>query len=162
MTTNIYIRGVKELNWTTFNGKLWQRNYYEHIIQDGDDYDRIATMTLISVESCNKFSALFVHRVLITAMHTHIVIIYCFIFMGYKYPFNPYYAYCPYEECQSVLSKLQLKHIPKISYITGHHEIAHTVQKGVQLVRPDLGISNFVYTQFFIEYCRFRSVYQFL
>jgi len=42
MTTNAYIRGVKELNWTPFNRKLWQRNYYEHIIRDGNDYGRIA------------------------------------------------------------------------------------------------------------------------
>lgn len=33
MTTNEYIRAVKELNWTPFPGKLWQRNYYEHIIR---------------------------------------------------------------------------------------------------------------------------------
>jgi len=33
MTTNEYIRGVKTLNWTPFPGKLWQRNYYEHIIR---------------------------------------------------------------------------------------------------------------------------------
>ena len=34
MTTNEYIRGVKQLNWKPFNGKLWQRNYYEHIIRN--------------------------------------------------------------------------------------------------------------------------------
>jgi len=34
MTTNEYIRGVKQFNWKPFNGKLWQRNYYEHIIRD--------------------------------------------------------------------------------------------------------------------------------
>jgi REP element-mobilizing transposase RayT len=34
MTTNDYIRGVKNLNWERFDGKLWQRNYYEHIIRD--------------------------------------------------------------------------------------------------------------------------------
>ncbi len=34
MTTNEYIRGVKNLGWTPFNGKLWQRNYYEHIIRN--------------------------------------------------------------------------------------------------------------------------------
>jgi putative transposase len=33
MTTNEYMRGVKELNWPPFQGKLWQRNYYEHIIR---------------------------------------------------------------------------------------------------------------------------------
>ena len=32
MTTNEYIRGVKELGWPRFDRKLWQRNYYEHVI----------------------------------------------------------------------------------------------------------------------------------
>jgi REP element-mobilizing transposase RayT len=27
MTTNEYIRGVKQLEWTRFDGRLWQRNY---------------------------------------------------------------------------------------------------------------------------------------
>ncbi len=34
MTTNEYIRGVKNNGWRRFNGKLWQRNYWEHIIRD--------------------------------------------------------------------------------------------------------------------------------
>lgn len=34
MTTNEYIRGVKQLNWKPFAGKLWQRDYYEHIIRN--------------------------------------------------------------------------------------------------------------------------------
>ena len=34
MTTNAYIRGVKESNWPTFPGRLWKRNYYERIIRD--------------------------------------------------------------------------------------------------------------------------------
>lgn len=34
MTTNEYIRGVKQSNWKPFMGKLWQRNYYEHIIRN--------------------------------------------------------------------------------------------------------------------------------
>lgn len=33
MTTNAYIRGVKQLGWTPFPGKLWQRNYYEHVVR---------------------------------------------------------------------------------------------------------------------------------
>ena len=37
MTTNMYIRGVKYHNWPPFNKKLWQRNYYEHIIRNEDD-----------------------------------------------------------------------------------------------------------------------------
>jgi REP element-mobilizing transposase RayT len=34
MTTNDYIHNVKQNHWKSFNGKLWQRNYYEHIIRD--------------------------------------------------------------------------------------------------------------------------------
>ena len=34
MSTNEYIRNVKNNNWTPFNKKLWQRNYYEHIIRN--------------------------------------------------------------------------------------------------------------------------------
>jgi len=41
MTTNEYIRGVKQYGWKRFNGKLWQRNYYEHIIRSTDEYERI-------------------------------------------------------------------------------------------------------------------------
>lgn len=42
MTTNEYIRGVKHLGWEPFDGKLWQRNYYEHIIRNEKSYLRIA------------------------------------------------------------------------------------------------------------------------
>ncbi len=38
MTTNNYIRGVKQCNWMPFDGKLWQRNYYEHIIRNEREY----------------------------------------------------------------------------------------------------------------------------
>ena len=41
MTTNEYIRGVKQYGWKRFDGKLWQRNYYEHIIRSTDGYERI-------------------------------------------------------------------------------------------------------------------------
>ena len=41
MTTNEYIRGVKQSHWQPFAGKLWQRNYYEHIIRNQGDYERI-------------------------------------------------------------------------------------------------------------------------
>ncbi len=34
MTTNAYIKGVKSGEFLPFNKKLWQRNYYEHIIRD--------------------------------------------------------------------------------------------------------------------------------
>jgi putative transposase len=29
-----YVRGVKGLSWPAFAGRLWQRNFYEHIIRD--------------------------------------------------------------------------------------------------------------------------------
>jgi REP element-mobilizing transposase RayT len=32
------IRGVKTKKWLPFDGKLWQRNYYEHIIRDEQSY----------------------------------------------------------------------------------------------------------------------------
>lgn len=42
MTTNEYIRGVKNMGWQRFDGKLWQRNYWEHIIRNDYEYERIA------------------------------------------------------------------------------------------------------------------------
>ena len=41
MTTNVYIQNVKENNWPHFNKRLWQRNYYEHVIRDENDLKRI-------------------------------------------------------------------------------------------------------------------------
>jgi putative transposase len=42
MTTNEYIRGVKIHNWERFYKKFWQRNYWEHIIRNEAEYNRIA------------------------------------------------------------------------------------------------------------------------
>ncbi len=42
MTTNEYIRGVKNDGWPAFNGKLSQPNYWEHIIRDEKSFQRIA------------------------------------------------------------------------------------------------------------------------
>lgn len=42
MSTNEYIRGVKNNGWQSFNGKLWQRNYWEHIIRDGKSNQKIS------------------------------------------------------------------------------------------------------------------------
>lgn len=41
MTTKLYCDGVKQNGWHVFAGKLWQRNYYEHIIRDESDLNRI-------------------------------------------------------------------------------------------------------------------------
>jgi hypothetical protein len=37
MSTNGYIRGVKKQNWPAFTGRLWQRNYYEHVIRNENE-----------------------------------------------------------------------------------------------------------------------------
>jgi len=37
MTTKRYIDGVKQNGWRTFPGKLWQRNYWEHIVRNETD-----------------------------------------------------------------------------------------------------------------------------
>jgi REP element-mobilizing transposase RayT len=42
MTTKKYTDGVKHNGWQPFDGKLWQRNYYEHIIRDEEAYLKIA------------------------------------------------------------------------------------------------------------------------
>ncbi|WP_375448610.1 hypothetical protein [uncultured Fibrella sp.] len=40
-TTNYYIRGVKEKRFPAFDRRLWQRNYYEHIIRTEAAYNQI-------------------------------------------------------------------------------------------------------------------------
>jgi len=42
MTTTKYINGVKTSKWKPFCKKLWQRNYWEHIIRSDEEYARIA------------------------------------------------------------------------------------------------------------------------
>jgi len=41
MTTKRYADGVKHSGWPPFRGRLWQRNYYEHIIRSEADLNRI-------------------------------------------------------------------------------------------------------------------------
>ena len=41
MTTNEYIRQIKIGMLTPFPGKIWQRNYYEHIIRNNDELNKI-------------------------------------------------------------------------------------------------------------------------
>jgi len=41
LTTYIYIKNVKNNNWPKFNKRLWQRNYYEHIIRNKFNLNRI-------------------------------------------------------------------------------------------------------------------------
>lgn len=42
MTTNAYIRGVKQSGWSPFPGRLWQRNYYERVIRDEKEMANIS------------------------------------------------------------------------------------------------------------------------
>jgi REP element-mobilizing transposase RayT len=41
LTTDQYILGVENQNWPPFPGRLWQRNYYEHIIRNEKSLDKI-------------------------------------------------------------------------------------------------------------------------
>jgi REP element-mobilizing transposase RayT len=41
MTTNEYIRGVRAGRWSPFERRLWQRNYFERIIRNDAELDRI-------------------------------------------------------------------------------------------------------------------------
>ena len=42
LTTRRYIDGVHNHNWPRFELRLWQRNYYEHVIRDESDYLNLA------------------------------------------------------------------------------------------------------------------------
>ena len=54
MTTNDYIRGVKQCQWRPFPGKLWQRNYYEHVIRDEGDLNAIREYIVNNPASWDK------------------------------------------------------------------------------------------------------------
>ncbi|MCI0406633.1 MAG: transposase [candidate division Zixibacteria bacterium] len=41
ITTHEYVNGITQDNWPPFPGRLWQRNYYEHIIRDEDSLNKI-------------------------------------------------------------------------------------------------------------------------
>jgi REP element-mobilizing transposase RayT len=46
ITTVEYIRCVKNNHWQPFDGKLWQRNFWEHIIRNENEYRRITQYIL--------------------------------------------------------------------------------------------------------------------
>lgn len=58
ITTVEYIRGVKTKNWSRFNGKLWQRDYYEHIIRNERSYLTISNYIINNPQKwkADKFS----------------------------------------------------------------------------------------------------------
>ena len=46
MVTNEIIRNAKQFGWKPFEDKIWQRNYYEHIIRNEESYQKIAAYIL--------------------------------------------------------------------------------------------------------------------
>ncbi|WP_287417903.1 transposase [Oceanithermus sp.] len=41
MTTNAYVRGVRDEGWPRFEGRLWQRSYHDRIVRDETELDRL-------------------------------------------------------------------------------------------------------------------------
>ena len=41
LTTVEYTRSVRSGGWTPFHGRLWQRNFYEHIVRTDESLERI-------------------------------------------------------------------------------------------------------------------------
>lgn len=41
MTTNAYIRGVKERGWPPFDRKVWHTSFYDWIVRDDAEFDTI-------------------------------------------------------------------------------------------------------------------------
>jgi len=54
MTTNEYIQHVKQNNWTPFRKRVWQRNYYEHIIRNESEYFKIVNYIRSNPENWEK------------------------------------------------------------------------------------------------------------
>jgi REP element-mobilizing transposase RayT len=41
ITTDEYIRGVREEGWPRFSETFWQRNFYEHIVRNEEELEKI-------------------------------------------------------------------------------------------------------------------------
>ena len=54
LTTFIYIDNVKNNNWKPFSKRLWQRNYFEHIIRTEFDLNRIRQYIKNNPSNWNK------------------------------------------------------------------------------------------------------------
>jgi len=46
MTTNEYIRGVRDLQWYPFHRQLWQRSFYDHVIRNEEELAGVRTYIL--------------------------------------------------------------------------------------------------------------------
>lgn len=54
LTTHEYIMGVKNNGWKPFDKRLWQRNYYEHIIRTENDLNKIREYIKINPQIWNR------------------------------------------------------------------------------------------------------------
>jgi REP element-mobilizing transposase RayT len=41
LTTSRFSHGVRQAAWPAFRGRLWQRNYYDHVIRDEGSLERL-------------------------------------------------------------------------------------------------------------------------
>jgi len=48
MTTNEDIRYIKHNKWPRFINRLWQRNFYEHIVRSENEMNRIGTFIIVN------------------------------------------------------------------------------------------------------------------
>jgi REP element-mobilizing transposase RayT len=41
LTTKRYARGVRDLGWPRFTGRLWQEGFYDHVIRQDQELDDV-------------------------------------------------------------------------------------------------------------------------
>jgi len=51
LTARRFIDDVDRYDWPRFDKRLWQRNYYEHVIRDEIDYEVIAKYILVNPQN---------------------------------------------------------------------------------------------------------------
>jgi REP element-mobilizing transposase RayT len=51
LTTKRYGNGIANFGWPSYNKRLWQRNYYEHIIRDEYEYLQIRNYIIANPEN---------------------------------------------------------------------------------------------------------------
>lgn len=56
VTTNAYLKGIKEHHWPPFRDRLWQRNYFERVIRDDEELCRIKEYIQLNPEKWDKDS----------------------------------------------------------------------------------------------------------
>ena len=54
LTTRRYIDGVEKYGWQRFDGRLWQRNYYEHVVRNERDYQAILDYIMSNPQNWEK------------------------------------------------------------------------------------------------------------